>query len=193
MRLNGQSYHRVLPADRERGEECGLSYYIYDDLYREARDEHRRIPTALIDGLRDYLMRKNRLVSGIRCLGLGGATSDERQLRVVLKVDVGTDEMASFSIEGSGPGGDRREIVFYRQNDDDPTFVSVKHPLCDALQFVLLAAASGWQAWVVPRQADKRCASDAGPAHAGGAHAGRWRPAGALCPRVCPSLVIAAD
>ena len=57
---------------------------------------------------------------------------------MVLKVDVATDEMASFSIEGSGPGGDRREIIFYRHNDDDPTFVSVKHPFYDALQFVLL-------------------------------------------------------
>ena len=43
-----------------------------------------------------------------------------KELRVVLKVDVATDEMASFSIEGSGPGGDRREIIFYRHNDDDP-------------------------------------------------------------------------
>ena len=89
----------MLPADRARGEECGLSYYIYDDLYREARDELRRIPAALIDGLRDYLMRKNRLVSGIRCLGLGGATGDETGLdEGVLDVGLVADECVGSSL-----------------------------------------------------------------------------------------------
>ena len=55
LRLHGQSYHRVLPGERAAGEECGLSYYMYDSSYEAARAD----PPALIDDLRRYLMTNN--------------------------------------------------------------------------------------------------------------------------------------
>ena len=60
LRLHGQSYHRVLPGERAAGEECGLSYYMYDSSYEAARaDLHKDVPPALIDDLRRYLMTNN--------------------------------------------------------------------------------------------------------------------------------------
>ena len=155
LRLHGQAYHRVLPADRDVGEECGLSYYLYHKKYERARSElaaalssrrGRDDLRARVDDFRAYLLRHNRHVREIRSLNDsvdGTPLGAVEQFHVVLRHDVRTDELAYFHVHDVAGGVDAAQIVFCRQRDGEPEFVSVDSPFYDQLQFLLLHPTGG--------------------------------------------------
>ena len=58
---------------------------------------------------------------------------------LVLRHDVSTNELASFTLEEYGDDHVRsRDIVFHRHSDAEPTFMNVGSALYDTLQFPLL-------------------------------------------------------
>ena len=152
LRLHGQTYHRALPADRLDGEECGLSYYLYDRTYEDARGQlavqlsarNRCRLGELVDQFRQYLLAHNEHVRAIRFLGEGGGDGgDVVQLQVIFKHRVHTDELAHYSVSEPGPSGDTGQIIFYNHNSDQPKFVDLNSALYDVLQFPLLYPRGG--------------------------------------------------
>jgi hypothetical protein len=93
------------------------------------------IPARQIDSIRRMLFRVNPLVRSVRCM----ADVDAPTATLVLRHDVNTDEVASFTLEETGDDHVRaRDIVFHRNSDQEPTFVNVGCALYDSLQFPLL-------------------------------------------------------
>jgi hypothetical protein len=131
-RLHGQSYHRCLSGSQHGG----IEYYLYDRQYRQARaNMPNTIPARQIDSIRRMLFRVNPLVRSVRCM----ADVDAPTATLVLRHDVNTDEVASFTLEETGDDHVRaRDIVFHRNSDQEPTFVNVGCALYDSLQFPLL-------------------------------------------------------
>ena len=131
-RLHGQSYHRCI-AGNEHG---GIEYYLYDRQYRRARASMPdAIPAHQIDSIRRMLLRENSLVRSVRCM----ADVDAPDSTLVLRHDVNTNELASFTLEDHGDAYvQTRDIVFHRNSDTEPTFVNVGCAMYDSLQFPLL-------------------------------------------------------
>eukprot|EP01047_Picozoa_sp_COSAG01_P088059 COSAG01_NODE_20540_length_948_cov_2.110718_2_plen_172_part_01 len=130
--MHGQSYHRCLPGDSNGG----IQYYIYDRQYERARNEcAAAIPSRQIDDIRTMLLRENEFARSIRHM----ADVEAPTATLVLRHDVCTDELASFTLEENGDDHIRaRDIVFHRNSDAEPTFMNVGSALYDTLQFPLL-------------------------------------------------------
>ena len=128
-RLHGQSYHRCISGNVHGG----IEYFLYDRQYRGARASMPdAIPVQQIDAIRRMLLRENSLVRSVRCM----ADVDAPDSTLVLRHNVNTDELASFTLEDHGDDHVRaRDIVFHRNSDTAPTFVNVGCAMYDTLQF----------------------------------------------------------
>ena len=123
------------PAERAAGEECGLSYYVYDKQYERARDSmDNAIPRDILDDLRVHMQCHNTHVRELQCLRPAD-DGTESQLSVVLKHDVATNELCYFTISEGGDFVEERELVFYVRRSSQPKFVDITSPMYDALQF----------------------------------------------------------
>jgi hypothetical protein len=93
------------------------------------------VPADDLDGLRRMLLRENRFARAIRSMGdVDGPTAT-----LVLRHNVATNELASFTLEEQGDDHVRaRDIVFHRHSDAQSTFMNVGSAMYDTLQFPLL-------------------------------------------------------
>ena len=90
-----QSYHRCLPGNQAGG----IEYYIYDKEHERARAQlPHAIPSSHIDDLRQFFLRENSHVRAIRCM----ADVEAATATLVLRHDVSTNELASFTLEEHG-------------------------------------------------------------------------------------------
>jgi hypothetical protein len=152
LRMNGLSYHRCLPAQREDGEQCGLTYWLYDSEYhKKLKSLPRVLDQNTVHKFKVWLRQNNKWVRTLEPL----LQPESTELAVVLNIPVATQELAIYTSRGAGKAGDLRQIVFQHKSETQPTFVNCKHGLYETLQYPLLHV-TGQKTWYAGLRVDGR-------------------------------------
>lgn len=141
--ITGRIYHRLLHIDQGSH---SMRWFLYDgeDARREA-GQRWNIPLDLLNAFRQHLDEVNPFVRTIRhAITSVGNTSTPLSIR--LDGYIAATEMGALLYSTNMQRVNRRQVVFYRNTDQQPEFLDILSPLYEPLQYPILFpdGSPGW-------------------------------------------------
>jgi hypothetical protein len=138
--VTGRTYHRILHLDSG---EHSLRWFLYDEGARSTAAGRERIPAHMLSAARQLMEQESQYLHEIR---RAITMAEDGPLAVQLDQPVAGGEVAAIidaqNLQTIAP----RKVVFFRQVDRQPSFISIFSHMYEPLQYPMLfpQGTPGW-------------------------------------------------
>jgi hypothetical protein len=138
--VTGRTYHRILHLDSG---EHSLRWFLYDEQARSAAASRQHIPAGMLMATRNMMEHESEYLRQIR---RAITMASDGPLAVQLDQPVAGGEVAAIIDAQNLQTISPRKVVFFRNVDRQPTFISIFSHMYEPLQYPLLfpRGTPGW-------------------------------------------------